>query len=567
MKDLRPALSAGCYNRATREGKAVNVQTERLENHSIRLTVVVTQERFDQARASVIKKIGGKINIPGFRKGKVPPSMIVKYVGEAYILEEVVETLGQDVYKEALESAGIEPAAPGSMDDFAPEPEIKFTYTVPLAPEVTLGDYRSFRLDYNEPETTDADVDSELRMLQRNFAETQDTEGPVEVGDRITADIHSFFVADDAEATDSEVDVHEREEEPYIHRHGAVIDLLEDDDEPFAIGFTAQMVGAIAGQTRTFRITFPTDNPKVSENLVGRTIEFVVEVRKVEKVTLPELNDELAAQVSAQYGWDVAIESPADAEAESDASDEAEVVAAIDAAEAVETAEAGVETGDDASSDDTDTDDTDSEEDSETFPPNARPFNLAELRERVRNIVETRIKDEARKAYANAVLDHIVKTSTVVYNEVSLEQQIDDMVQDFEERLKQNRLSLDLYLKTTGRSMDDLRADYRPTAERDLHRTLAMHEFAKAEQISVTESDLMSRFNTILAEFGAESVEALNLLNNPQFASGLVSSVMMQKVEARAVAIGRGEAPELGQAEEAPEQDPSPEAAESSTEQ
>ena len=76
----------------------MNVQTERLENHSARLTVEVPQERYSKAREASIKTISAKINIPGFRKGKVPASMVVKYVGEAYILEEVMEHLGQEVY-------------------------------------------------------------------------------------------------------------------------------------------------------------------------------------------------------------------------------------------------------------------------------------------------------------------------------------------------------------------------------------------------------------------------------------------------------------------------------------
>ncbi|MBK9122898.1 MAG: trigger factor [Chloroflexi bacterium] len=536
----------------------MNVQTERLENHTVRLTVEVPKERFDQARASVIRKVSGRINIPGFRKGKVPPSMVVKYVGEAYILEEVMESLGQDVYKEALESAGIEPAAPGSMDDFAPEPEVKFTYTVPLAPEVTLGDYRSFRLEFNEPETTENDVDVELRMLQREFAETTESEGAVEAGDRITCDLHSFFVAEDAEAAEGEIDVHDREEEPYVHRHGAVIDLREGDDEPLAPGFTAQMVGAATGETRTFRITLPSGDPKINEDAAGRTVEFVVTVQKIEKVTLPELNDELAAQISERYGWDTVDESATATEAENAASDESEAVEEAEVADEAADAEVAAEES---------SDESEPEEDSESLPPATRPLNLAELRERIRDVIESRSKDEARQTYANSVLEHVIETSTVAYHEASVEQQIDDMIEDFKERLQQNRLSLDLYLKSTGRTMDDVRADYRPSAENQLRRSLAVREFAQAERLSVSQEDLNARLQTVFADIGAEAVGQLGLLNNPQFASNLINNLMSQKIEERAVAIGRGEAPELGQAEEAPEQEPSPEATESSTEQ
>lgn len=534
----------------------MNVQTERLENHSIRLTVEVPQERFDRARASVIRKIGGKINIPGFRKGKVPPNMIVKYVGEAYILEEAIESLAQDIYKEALESTGIEPAAPGSMDDFTSEPEVKFTYTIPLAPEITLGDYRSFRLKYDEPETTENEVDAAMRSLQREFAKTSETDEPAAVGDRITCDLHSFFVAEDAETADGEIDVHDREEEPYIHQHGAVIDLHEGEDEPLGPGFTAQMIGARVGEKRTFRITFPSDKPNIREDVAGRTIEFVVQVHKIEKVTLPQLNDELAAQISERYGWNVLDESESPDEA-----------AATTEAEQRADALAEPTDGDDHAESVVAQDEADTEQIEASQPPKTRPLTLAEIRERVRNNIETQKKAEVRREYANSVLEHVIETSTITFHEASVEQEINDMIEELKERLKENRLSLDLYLKTRGITYDDMREQLRPSAERRLRQGLAIRQFAEAEGLSVSQEDMYVRLQTLFPDISSENMSQLGLLNNPQFASNLVNSLMSQKIEERAIAIGRGEAPELGQAEEGPAQEPSPEVTESSTEQ
>lgn len=541
----------------------MNVQTERLENHAARLTVEVPQERYAKARDKSIKALSGRINIPGFRKGKVPASMVVKYVGEQYILEDVMDNLGQEVYKEALDIAGVEPAAPGSLDDFKLEPQITFVYTVPLAPEVALGDdYREFRAEFNEPVTTDKDVEAELRAFQREFAETTATDDPVQLGDRITADLHSFFVPAEAETDAEGTDVHDREEEPYVHRHGAVIDLREGEDEPLAPGFSAQMVGAKAGETRVFRITLPEAGENVTAEVAGKTVEFVVTVEKVERITTPPLDDALAAKISERYGWEdlgtveaETLGEKADrlieeAEDEADAEKPETVLAKADM-----TAEGGVshvvETDEAIAEGEAPEAAAKAEMAEETLPV-PQPLTLEQVRERIRETIDARSKEQAREQFANRVLEHVISGSTVKYNEASVEAEIDDLIEDFKNRLAQNRVTLDLYLKSTGKTLDDIRADYRAPAETRLKRSLAVREFAKREGLAVSQQDLTDRLMTVFTDLGAESVQQLGLLNNEQFASNMINNLMSQKIEERAVAIGRGEAPDLNAAPEQP---------------
>lgn len=540
----------------------MNVQTERLENHVVRLTVEVPQERYTSARDASIKKLSGKVNIPGFRKGKVPASMIVKYVGEAYILEEVMEQLGQDVYKEALEIAGVEPAAPGSMDDFKLEPTVSFVFTVPLAPEVTLDEsYRTFRADYSEPETTDKDVESELRAFQREFAEAVETDEPAAPGDRITADLHSFFVTPESEINTEETDVHDREEEPYVHRHGAVLDLGEGEDEPLAPGFTAQITGAKAGETRVFRITMPEAGENVNPDVAGKTVEFVVTIEKVERVTIPALDDALAATVSERYGWETLgqIESETLGEkterlTEDEAEDSTPAPETV-IAKAKMTAEGGtshVTDVEEAVADGAADESAVVADIKEETLPTQRPLTLEELRARVFQMLDDRSKSQAREKYANAVLENMISNTEVKFSEASLEAEIDDMVEDLKERLQQNRATLDLYLKSSGKSLEDVRADYREPAAERLKRSLAVREFARHERLNVSQQDLTDRLMSVFTDLGAESVQQLGLLNNEQFAANMINNLMSQKIEERAVAIGRGEAPDLNAAPEQP---------------
>ncbi|MFN8376733.1 MAG: trigger factor [Anaerolineae bacterium] len=270
----------------------MNIQTERIENHIARLTVEVDTDRLEKAKQSAARKIANRVNIPGFRKGKAPYRILVSYVGEAAILEEAVETLGNEIYKEALDGANVDPYGPGSLEDFKLDPSPTFQFTVPLQPEVNLGEYRDVRLDFTPPTVDDEAVNRALKMMQNEQAVVEDSARPVEAGNRVTVDIHSHFVGDPEEGQGGGKDGEE-----VVHQHDAVINL-DVEDEPLAPGFVEALVGANVDETKEFEITYPDDKEKY-EDLAGRKVEFHVTVKKIENVTLPTLNDEFAARVTA----------------------------------------------------------------------------------------------------------------------------------------------------------------------------------------------------------------------------------------------------------------------------
>jgi len=505
----------------------LNISTEQLDNHAVRLTVEIDTATFEEAKRQAVRTISAKLNIPGFRKGKAPVLVVTRYVGEAYILDETIETLGQKLYKQALEDSNIEPAAPGSMEDFKPEPPT-FIYTVPLAPTVTLGDYRTIRETYVEQTVGAEEVEAELRSLQREFAETTVSEEAAALEDRITCDLHSFFVDADA-STDADADVHERQEEAYVHRHGAVINLLEGEDEPLAPGFTQNIIGAKAGDVRTFRITLPTEDAKINPDILGRTIEFVVTIEQVEKVVLPEIDEALAVKISQRYNWDEAFDDIVNADDE-EVVEDAELAAKLD--EALEQIDAAIEASEAADG-------------AELDVPNVRPLTLDEVRVRLQKSVAKRTETQNREAYANKVLEQVIDGATVSFNEASVEFEIDSMVEDLKDRLRQNRLDLDTYLKQTGRSLEDIRSDYREPASKFLRRSLAVREFATAEKLDVTQEELQNRFMEILGEIGQDAINQLGILQDERFVNNMANNLMSQKIEARAIAIGKGEAPDL----------------------
>lgn len=278
----------------------MNVQTERIENHRARLTVEIEPKTWDSAKKDAAKELSKEYRIKGFRKGKAPYKIVVRHLGEGAIIEQAMQTLGNTVYPEALDQAEIKPYTSGSIEDFKLEPQPTYIFTVPLQPEVTLGDYHDVRLDFEKSEITDEEVENALRNIQQREAVVEDSANPVQSGDRITVDIHSEF-ADGEERPEDEDDVEEDtiyKGDNFLHRHDAVLNL-DPENEPVIVGFIEAMVGTEKDEEREFELTVPEDNDDYKD-IAGRKISFGVTVKEIQNVTLPELNDDLAARVTEE---------------------------------------------------------------------------------------------------------------------------------------------------------------------------------------------------------------------------------------------------------------------------
>lgn len=282
----------------------MNIQTERLDNHMARLTVEVEPDRWNSAKQTAARKLSQRLSIPGFRKGKAPYNVVLRYVGEPAIIEDAIEILGNDIYRSALDEAAIEPYTTGSLEDFRLEPAPTYVFSVPLQPEVKLNDYRSIRLEYTAPEITDEDVNQAMTRLQREEAVVEESSRPATVGDRVTADVHANFAdgpepdeADETEDVDEAARV-PRKGDVFAHQHQAVLDL-DPNNEPFLPGFIDALIGAESGSTVEFELSVP-ETEEYSEEARGRKVNFSVEIAKIENVTLPELNDELAARITKE---------------------------------------------------------------------------------------------------------------------------------------------------------------------------------------------------------------------------------------------------------------------------
>ena len=124
--------------------ETLKVETERLENCQVALTIEVDEEWTEQALRSVARRLSRQAKIPGFRPGKAPHNIVARYLGKEALYKQVVDDLGETLYKDALEKAGLEPFGQATLTDYQIEPLV-LKLVVPVAPVVELGVWKPKR--------------------------------------------------------------------------------------------------------------------------------------------------------------------------------------------------------------------------------------------------------------------------------------------------------------------------------------------------------------------------------------------------------------------------------------
>lgn len=252
------------------------IKKELLPTHEALLEVTFDEETVNQAMRQAARVISRQVNIPGFRRGRAPYTKVVQYVGEAAVLQEAADRLMEETYSEILDKAEVTPYAPGELVDMDVSP-LQFKIRVPLAPTVELGDYEAIREDWEEPTVSEEEVAEVLQRLREENVVLEPVERPAEMGDQLMVDVKATV---DGEEIVDEDDIE--------------VPLLED--RPFlSPEFVQALLGASAGETRTFPLTLPETMDEPS--LRGAEAEFTVTVKQVFSRTLPELDDALASTV------------------------------------------------------------------------------------------------------------------------------------------------------------------------------------------------------------------------------------------------------------------------------
>lgn len=262
----------------------MNVTTEKIENHKVVLTIEVPAEELDKGIKAACKSLANRVNIPGFRKGKVPRRILEMNIGKEAILDEAFDRVAQKAFDEALKQENLDPVDRPQVDIVTLEEgkNVVFKATITPVPEVTLGEYKGLKVAKDAVEVKDEQVEEQVKNILNHHAKMVDAEEGATVAndDFITLDFKG------------EVD-------------GVAFAGGEGKDYPLQIGshsfidtFEDQLVGLKVGEEKDVNVTFPEEYH--AKDLAGKAAVFHCKINSIKHKEMPELTDEFV-KASTSY--------------------------------------------------------------------------------------------------------------------------------------------------------------------------------------------------------------------------------------------------------------------------
>ena len=255
----------------------VTATLKELPDSRVRVEAEVSAAEVSRRVDQAARSLGRDMKMAGFRKGKVPPDMIIQRLGRETVLDEAVRGSIGGWYGEAVDGLRLHTVGQPELEigelPGTGEP-LGFSFEIGVRPTAKLGTYKGLKVERREPAAPDEAVDEQLEELRKRMASLEAVEEPAAEGD--------FVLMDFKGSVDGE---------PFDGGEGSG-QLVELGSGRLIPGFEEQLVGAAAGDERTVEVEFPDDYG--AEHLAGRPASFEVAVTEVRRQVLPELDDEFA---------------------------------------------------------------------------------------------------------------------------------------------------------------------------------------------------------------------------------------------------------------------------------
>lgn len=254
---------------------------EKTEKNQGVLTVETDAAAVADALDQAFKKVRKKVNVPGFRRGKVPRKVFESRFGVEALYQDALDILLPDAYEQAVKETGIEPVDRPQIDieQLEKGKALIFKATVTVKPEVTLGQYKDLEIKEKDFTVTEEDVEKELKTMQKQQGQLEAVEdGEVKEGDHVILDFEGFVDGESFEGGKAE-------------KYN-----LEVGSGTFIPGFEDQLLGLKPGEEKEIQVTFPEDYN--AKDLAGKPAVFKVKLHEIKRLDLPELDDEFAQDVS-----------------------------------------------------------------------------------------------------------------------------------------------------------------------------------------------------------------------------------------------------------------------------
>ena len=393
---------------------SLNNVTNLDEKNMVEIEFTVERAVFDAAVSKAYKKNVGKMNIPGFRKGKAPRNIIEKMYGKGVFYDDALNDVIPDAYESALKESGAIAVSRPEFDvvsiDDGEDVVLKAKFYI--KPEVAIEDYKGIEAERVIIPVTDEDIDRDIqRVRERNSRLIDITDRAAEDGDTVVIDYKGFD--GDNQFEGGTADGHE----------------LKLGSGQFIPGFEEQIVGKNIGDEFDVNVTFPEEYH--SEDLKGKAVVFKVKLNGIKLTELPELDDEFAKDVSE---FDTFDEYKADVKAK----------------------------------------------------------------------IEERNSKASDSTLDETLIDSLIAKMTTDVPPPMIENEAENLLRDYDNRLRMQGLDLNTYFRYTGMTLDTMREQFAPQAERQVKAQLALEKIAELEKIIAEEADIEEEFNNIAKNYNME---------------------------------------------------------------
>lgn len=420
------------------------IKNEKLEGSKVELNFSVEADVFEAACEKAYKKEVGKINIPGFRKGKAPRAMIEKMYGKGFFYDTALNDILPDAYESAVKESGIEPVAQPEIDVLSiDENGVVFTAKVFVKPDVKIEGYFGIEVTKEVAPVTDEEITKEIDLVrERNSREIDANDRPAELGDTTVIDFEGFVdgvAFDGGKGTD------------YALKLGS---------GQFIPGFEEQIVGHSVDDEFDVNVTFPAEYH--AEDLAGKASVFKVKIHAITRVELPELDDEFAKDVSE---FDTLDEYKAD----------------------------------------------------------------------IKSKIEKRHESTAESAVDGQLMDALIEKLEADIPEAMFENEAENFVRDYDNQLRMQGLDLQTYFQYTGMTLETLRAQFRPQAEKQVKARLALEKIAELENLVASEDDINAEYQRIADAYSVDIEQVKSGIDADLIATDMRVKLAMDAVKEKAV--------------------------------
>jgi len=370
------------------------------EGNNVEIELSQTKEEFAVARKKAHQKNSKKIQLPGFRKGKVPQNMYEQTYGFYDAVNEAIP----DLYDASIDELELHPIAQPKIDVISADEEgIKLKAMVVVLPEVKLGKYKGVKIKKGDYSIKKEDIDAKIDELKEKVGREVTIEsGKVIDKDKLTLDFKGFVDDEAFEGGEAK---------------GASLTIGSNS---FIPGFEEALIGKELGKADTINVKFPDDYH--AEELKGKDAKFEVLITEIKRNEYPKIDDEFAKDVSE---FDT----------------------------------------------------------------------LDELKKDIKEKLKKERQQQEKEDMQNLAIEEVVKTIEADIPVEMIDSEIERKLQQFEQNFQRQNMSLEMFLKLTGKSLENLKEEFKPQAENQVKANLAIDEIIKLEKIEVTTDEVEAEYN------------------------------------------------------------------------